>query len=79
MTEESTPAVPLLQTCLFAPAFLHEMNAGRGKEVAQPLRGEREPGKELEQGKGRERGREHEKQEVAKLLSRVTDGRAKSQ
>jgi len=31
------------------------MNAGRGKEVAQPLRGEREPGKELEQGKGRER------------------------
>ena len=60
------------------PAFLHEMNAGRGKEVAQTLRGEREPGKELEQGKGRKREREHEKQEAAKLLRRVTDGRAKS-
>ena len=47
--------------------------------VERGSRGEREPGKELEQGKGRERGREHEKQEVAKLLSRVTDGRAKSQ
>lgn len=54
------------------------MNAGRGKEVAQTLRGEREPGKELEQGKGRKREREHEKQEAAKLLRRVTDGRAKS-
>lgn len=56
------------------------MNAGRGRKVAQPLRGEREPGKELEEGKGRERERkrerEHEKQEVAKLLSWVTDGRA---
>lgn len=78
---ESPPTVPPPQTCLLSPAFQQEMNAGlwpgRGRELAQPLRGKREPGKELEQEKGRVKERVLEEQEVAKLLSRVTDGRAK--